>query len=310
MPMFKLLIRSLKNWLEDDPFTHSAAAAYYAIFSFPGLIIIVMSVAALVFDEQQINDLVTNQISQMLGRDTAQSLNKIISETQKQERGQWALLVGLLTLGFGATGLFAHLQRSLNNVFGVEVSRSSGIFSFIKTRLTSFGMVLILGLLLLMSLLLTATISILNEWISTQLSASLTLLIKAANLFTSFSIVILLFTLIYKILPDANIHWRSAIMGGILATILFEIGEFSLNIYFSIADPESIFGAAGSLVLLMLWVSYSCMILLIGAEFCKVYEQDQYNETIIPSKIAKNTHPQKRTITNKMLNHNRQAKAR
>lgn len=289
--MFKLLIISLKNWLADDPFTHSAAAAYYAIFSFPGLIIIVMSVAALVFDQQQINDLVTNQITQMLGRDTARSLNEIVLETQHKDREKWALLVGMLTLSFGATGLFAHLQLSLNNVFDVEVSQSSGIFSFIKTRLISFGMVLILGLLLLMSLLLTAAISILNDWISTQFSASFAVFVNVANMLTSFSIVILLFTLIYKILPDANIHWRSSLMGGILATILFEIGEYSLNIYFNIADPQSSFGAAGSLVLLMLWVSYSCMILLIGAEFCKVYEQVKYNQTIIPSKIGKNIRP-------------------
>ncbi|MGJ8619462.1 MAG: YihY/virulence factor BrkB family protein [Methylophilaceae bacterium] len=288
--MFKLFIRSLKNWLADDPFTHSAAAAYYAIFSFPGLIIIVMSVAALVFDQRQIDDLVTNQITQVLGRDIARSLNEIVIDTQYKDTGKWALLVGMLTLSFGATGLFAHLQRSLNNVFDVEVSQSSGIFAFFKTRLISFGMVLILGLLLLMSLLLTAAISLLNDWISAQFSASFTVFVNIANILTSFSIVILLFTLIYKILPDANIHWRSSLMGGILATILFEIGEYSLNIYFNIAEPESSFGAAGSLVLLMLWVSYSCMILLIGAEYCKVYEQVKYNQTIIPSKIGKNIH--------------------
>lgn len=287
--MLELLTQSFKNWFSDDPFTNSAAAAYYAIFSFPGLIIIIMSIAALAFDSQQVQLLVSGQLSQILGKDTANSLFKIVEETQREDRDKWALIAGMLTLSFGATGLFANLQRSLNNIFQVEVKKSAGILIFLRTRLISFGIVLILGLLLLVSLSLTALITLFSDWITMQFSTSFTLLIAVITLITSLSIVISLFTLIYKILPDADIKWRSALMGGVLATILFEIGEYTLNFYFGIAKPESTFGAAGSLVLLMLWVSYSCMILFIGAEFCKTYELSKYNRKIIPNKIAENT---------------------
>jgi membrane protein len=287
--MLELLTQSFKNWFSDDPFTNSAAAAYYAIFSFPGLIIIIMSIAALAFDSQQVQSLVSGQLSQILGKDTANSLFKIVEETQREDRDKWALIAGMLTLSFGATGLFANLQRSLNNIFQVEVKKSAGILIFLRTRLISFGIVLILGLLLLVSLSLTALITLFSDWITMQFSTSFTLLIAVITLITSLSIVTSLFTLIYKILPDADIKWRSALMGGVLATILFEIGESTLNFYFGIAKPESTFGAAGSLVLLMLWVSYSCMILFIGAEFCKTYELSKYNRKIIPNKIAENT---------------------
>lgn len=292
--MIRILIQSIKNWFSDDPFTSSAAAAYYAIFSFPGLIIIVMSIAALVFEAQQVESLITGHISQILGPETARNLFKIVQETQQKERDNWALVAGILTLSFGATGLFAQLQRSLNKIFQVEVKKSTGIFLFIRTRLISFGIVLILGLLMLVSLTLTALLTLLNEWITAQFSSSFTALIALINLLTSLSIIIVLFTLIYKILPDANIKWRSAIFGGILATILFEIGEYTLNVYFGVAKPQTAFGAAGSIVLLMLWVSYSCMILFIGAEFCKTVELSRYNRTIIPNKIAKNHASQRR----------------
>ncbi|HDY84964.1 hypothetical protein LCGC14_0484200 [marine sediment metagenome] len=287
--MLSMLRQSFKNWFSDDPFTNSAAAAYYAIFSFPGLIIIVMSVAALAFDPQQVQALLSGQISQILGKETANNLFLIVQETQQNDRDMWALIAGMLTLSFGATGLFANLQRSLNKIFQVEVKKSAGIFVFIRTRLISFGIVLILGLLLLVSLSLTALITVLSTWITAQFSTSFTALIALITLITSLSTVIVLFTLIYKILPDANIRWRSALMGGLLATILFEIGEYTLNFYFGIAKPESTFGAAGSLVLLMLWVSYSCMILFIGAELAKTYELSNYNHKITPNEIAENS---------------------
>ena len=287
--MLSIFIKSFKNWFSNDPFMHSAAAAYYAIFSFPGLLIITTAVAAFAFDQQQVETEVMGKISQMLGAETAQNIGEIVEETQRENRDVWAFVIGLLTLFFGATGLFAQIQTSLNHIFEVEVKETAGVWSFIKTRLISFGIILILGLLLLMSLSLTALITLLNDWISLSFSAVFSALIFVVNILISFSIVTVLFTLIYKILPDAKLAWRSALMGGIVATIFFKIGEQVLNLYFEMAEPESSFGAAGSLVLLMLWVSYSCMILFMGAEFCKEYEQDKYGHAITPSEIAEHS---------------------
>ncbi len=285
--MRDIFIRSFKKWLADDSFTQSAAAAYYAIFSFPGLLIIIMAIGAFAFDQQQVETQVIGKIGQMLGADTAESLNEVVQETQRNDRDVWALVVGILTLSFGATGFFAHLQRSLNKIFEVEVKKSAGWWIFLRTRIISFGVVLTLGLLLLISLTLTAMITILNDFITAQFSPAFSSVILVFNVVTSMSIVVLLFTLIYKILPDARIEWRCAFVGGVVATIFFKIGEYAMNTYFELAEPGSSFGAAGSLVLLMLWVSYSCMILFLGAEFSREYGRQKYGHDSEPSEIAK-----------------------
>lgn len=287
--MLKLFIKSLKNWFADDPFTQSAAAAYYATFSFPGLLIITMSVAAFAFDQQQVESQVVGKLSQMLGAETAQNLNEIAQETQRNDRDVWALIIGLVTLSFGATGLFAHLQRALNQIFEVEVKETAGVWPFLKARLISFGVILVLGFLLLISLSMTAILTLISEWLTTQFSPTFSSAILVLNIFVSLLLTVLLFTLIYRILPDVKLAWRSAFMGGVVATLFFKIGEHGLNIYFELAEPQSGFGAAGSLVLLMLWVSYSCMILLLGAEFSKSYEELVRRKRVKPTEIAEKT---------------------
>ncbi len=285
--MFKIFTQSVKNWFSHDPFTQSAAAAYYTIFSFPGLIIIVMAIAAFAFDEQYVEEEVLSGIQSIMGEQTAENVDKIIESSQRDNRNTWAIVAGLLTLAFGATGLFAHLQNSLNRIYEVDIKKSAGLVSFIKARLISFGVVLIIGFLLLISLSLTAMITLLNEWLAGQFSLSWSLFIVGVNLLVSCFIAVLLFTLIYKILPDAKIEWRAAIWGAIVAAFFFKIGEYAINYYFEVAKPASSFGAAGSLVLLMLWASYSCMILFLGAEFCKEYGLVKYGCKAKPTDIAK-----------------------
>lgn len=273
--MISLLVKTFKNWIKDDPFTHSAAAAYYSIFSLPGLLIIIMSLAAIFFDQQQVEDLVLEQIKGSLGSETANSIKNIVEETQSSNRDIWGLLIGIATLLFGATGLFAHLQRSLNKIWEVEIKKSVNIFKLVKNRLISFSIILIIGFLLLISLSLTAALTIFGEWLDTYFSSGWEFILYPLNVIISFLIVSTLFSAIFKILPDVIVPWKSAIMGGIVSSIFFTFGENALNIYFELVEPQSSFGAAGSLILLMLWVSYSCMIVLIGAEFSKVYTQEK-----------------------------------
>lgn len=273
--MISLLVKTFKNWIKDDPFTHSAAAAYYSIFSLPGLLIIIMSLAAIFFDQQQVEDLVLEQIKGSLGSETANSIKNIVEETQSSNRDIWRLLIGIATLLFGATGLFAHLQRSLNKIWEVEIKKSVNIFKLVKNRLISFSIILIIGFLLLISLSLTAALTIFGEWLDTYFSSEWEFILYPLNVIISFLIVSTLFSAIFKILPDVIVPWKSAIMGGIVSSIFFTFGENALNIYFELVEPQSSFGAAGSLILLMLWVSYSCMIVLIGAEFSKVYTQEK-----------------------------------
>jgi membrane protein len=287
MFLIRVLKKTFWSWLDDDPFTQSAAAAYYAIFSLPGLLIIIMAIAALIFDQQHVEEQILGHIKDMLGRDASQSVEKIVEETQQGDRDFWAMVAGAVTLIFGATGLFAHLQRSLNLIWDVEVKKTAGWFAFLKSRLTSFSLILILGFLLLVSLSLTAFFNIFSEWLAAQFSPDLAEgLMVLSNVF-SFLIVATLFTLIFKILPDAHVDWHVAFFGGLLAAGLFTVGEYALSVYFELAKPQSSFGAAGSVILVMLWVSYSCQILLIGAEFSKAYAEEHPAHEIKPSKIAK-----------------------
>jgi len=285
--MLNILNKSLKNWLYDDPFTQSAAAAYYAIFALPGLLIIIMAIAAFFFEQKHVEAEVLGHISNILGAKTADSVDQIVHETQRNDRDIWAMIDGVITLIFGATGLFAQLQRSLNIIWEVEIKKSTCWKSFLKSRLLSFSLILIIGFLLLVSLSLTTALTIFGEWLSVQFSREVAIILLLLNVALSFFMVTALFTLIFKILPDAKVHWRVALLGGALSSVLFTLGEYALNYYFEWAEPHSSFGAAGSVILLMLWVSYSCMILLIGAEFAKTYAQEARGYKAKATDIAK-----------------------
>ena len=281
------LFKTIQNWLSDDPFTQSAAAAYYAIFSLPGLLIIVMAVAAVFFDQQRVETEILGYIGNILGRDVSLSIKKIVEETQQRDRDLWAMIAGVATLIFGATGLFAQLQRSLNYIWGVELSQKAGWWVFLKSRLISFGLILIVGFLLLISLSFTAFFTIFSDWFATQFSPDWAQGLLIFNTAFSFCIIVILFALIFKILPDTHVDWDVAFYGGVISAILFSIGEYALNFYFKVAEPASSFGAAGSIILVMLWVSYSCLILLIGAEFSRTYTQEDKAREIRTGGVTK-----------------------
>lgn len=285
--MLNILYTAFKNWLGDDPLTQSAATAYYAIFSLPGLLIIVMALAAIFFDQQRVEEEVLGHISQMLGQDAARRVDQIVSNTQHDSRDFWAMITGIATLLFGATGLFVQLQRSLNRIWEVEVKKSIGWKLFLKRRLISFGMILVIGFLLLISLSLTTVITLLGEWLSAQFSPDFAVILTTINIAFSFLTILILFALIFKILPNAQVEWRVAFLGGALSTVLFTFGQYALNYYFEWAQPQSGFGAAGSVILLMLWVSYSCMILMIGAEFAKICSEEMTGRKTKPDDLSK-----------------------
>lgn len=287
MKLTSVLIQSFKNWVNDDPLTQSAASAYYAIFSMPGLLIIIMTLMAVFFSEQRVETEVLEQIRGLLGEEAANNIHHIVNETQRSHHGIWAMIAGGVTLFFGATGLFAQLQRSLNRIWEVEVKKSSGFLKLLKNRLVSFGLILVTGFLLMISLTLTTAITVFSEWIAMQLSPNLVVALSFLNLVLSFLTVTALFTLIFKILPDAKVFWSVALLGGAISAVLFTLGQYAMNYYFEWVKPQSGFGAAGSIILMMLWVSYSCMILLIGGEFAKTYHQMVSGRKSEPRDIAK-----------------------
>lgn len=262
---------TVSEWWEADPFRQSAIVAYYAVFSIPALLVIVVAIAGLVFGQDAVRGEISQQIQAALGEDTAEQIENIISKASEEKTSIFATVIGFLTLIIGSTAVFSQLQHSLNHIWEVEVVPTKQWLRTLKTRLFSFGLVLSLGFLTLVSLLLTAGLEALSGMIKDRLPDFMLVVFWLLNFLLSFSVITILFGLIFKILPDAKIRLRDVWIGAMVTTSLFLLGKFALGIYFAEADPGGVYGAAGSIVLIMLWVSYSCMILFLGAEFTKQY---------------------------------------
>lgn len=260
-----------KAWLKADPFRQSAVVAYYAVFSIPALLVIVIAVAGLVFGQEAVQGEISGQIKGALGNETAESIENIIAKVSEQKSSMIATTIGVITLILGSTGVFTELQTSLNQVWEVQVVAKKKWLRSIKTKLFSFGLVLSLGFLMLISLLLTTGLEALGGMIQNRLPDFIPFLLKMINFVLSFGVITVLFALIFKILPDAKIRLRDVWIGAMVTSLLFILGKFALGVYFAKANPGSAYGAAGSIILVMLWVSYSCMILFFGAEFTKQY---------------------------------------
>ncbi|AEA43349.1 YihY/virulence factor BrkB family protein [Fluviicola taffensis] len=260
-----------KDWIAADPFRQSAVVGYYAVFSIPALLVIIIAVAGLVFGEEAVQGQISGQIKSALGTETAESIESIIAKVSEEKTSIIAAIIGFVTLIVGSTGVFTELQTSLNQIWEVQVVAKKKWLKTIKTRLFSLGLVLSLGFLMLISLLLTTGLEAFSEMIKTHLPDFMPFVLKTANFILSFAVITVLFALIFKILPDAKIQFRDVWIGAMVTTLLFILGKFGLGIYFAKANPASAYGAAGSVVLIMLWVSYSCMILFFGAEFTKQY---------------------------------------
>nr|WP_294861040.1 YihY/virulence factor BrkB family protein [uncultured Fluviicola sp.] len=260
-----------KEWLKADPFRQSAVVAYYAVFSIPALLVIVIAIAGLVFGQDAVRGEISDQIKGALGNDTAETIENIIAKVSEQKTSVIATIIGVGTLILGSTGVFTELQTSLNQIWEVQVVAKKKWLRSLKTKLFSFGLVLSLGFLMLVSLLLTTCLEALGGMIENRLPDFMPFLLKTVNFALSFGVITVLFALIFKILPDAKIRLRDVWIGAMVTSLLFILGKFALGIYFAKANPGSAYGAAGSIVLVMLWVSYSCMILFFGAEFTKQY---------------------------------------
>jgi membrane protein len=281
------LKKAFMGWWSRDALSQSAAAAYCAIFSLPGFLIIVMSIAVMAFEKQHVETSILEHIRHILGPDAASTLKIVIENSQSQNRDIGPMVVGVGTLLFGATGLFVQLQKSLNAVWEVKVKKSAGFMTFLKHRITALGITISLGFLLMVSLLLTATVTTLSGWLAQHFSDHLVYFFYGLNFFLSLATITFLFALIYKVLPDIHLEWPDALRGGFLAAILFTAGEYGLNIYFKIAQPGSAFGATGSLILMLIWIFYSCMVLFFGAEFIRSYMENVKDEKPEPTEIAK-----------------------
>jgi len=291
-------------WKEADPFRQSAVIAYYAIFSIPALLVIVIACAGLAFGEEAVQGQISSQISSAMGEDTAKQMEEVIAKASDHKASVFAAIVSIVTLILGATGVFTQLQVSLNQIWEVRITAKKMWLKSLKDRLFSFGLILSIGFLLLVSLLLTTMLSAFGDWIKAHLPDFMLYVFFLINFLVSFGVITVLFALMFKILPDAIIRWKDVWIGAGVTAILFIIGKFLLGIYFGKAEPGSTYGAAGSIVLLMLWVSYSCMIVFFGAEFTKqysVFKGDEIKpkngaELILPDEDAQTVKDRKEAV--------------
>ncbi|MEH0157868.1 YihY/virulence factor BrkB family protein [Limibacter armeniacum] len=283
-----LLKETYKEWDNDDPFGRSAAIAYYTIFSLPGLLIIIVTVAGMVYGEEAVQGALSDQIADMVGGKAAKEVENIIAKSKVEANFTLATFIGIGTLLFGATGLFVQLQKALNHIWGVKVKDSAGYMKLVMDRVTSLGIIIMIGFLLMVSLVLSTAISAFSDLISTYFSESLVIVSHLLNIALSLAIITLLFATIFKVLPDVDVTWKMVWKGALITAILFTLGKFGIGVYLGTSKPDSAFGAAGSIILILLWVSYSCLILFFGAEFTQVYSRT-YGRGIQPSSHAERT---------------------
>lgn len=282
--IIELLKETFQEWQEDKASRLAAALAYYTAFSIAPLFVIAIAIAALVFGEQAAQGKIVGQLQGLVGLDAAQGIDALIKSSQKRTEGTIATLISVALLFFGASNIFTQLQDSLNTIWEVAPKPGRGIKGILKDRILSFGMVLGIGFLLLVSLILSTVLAALGKYLG-DMMPGLQFLWSILNFFLSFGVISVLFALMFKFLPDVKITWGDVGIGAIITALLFTIGKTLISLYLSNSGVGSTYGAAGSLVVLLLWVNYSAQILLFGAEFTQVYA-NKYGSQIVPTKNA------------------------
>lgn len=283
---WEVLKETYTKWNDSNATSNSASLAYYAIFSIPGLLIIIIWIAGYFFGEEAIRGQISSQISGIMGQDAAKSVQDMIAGALIDKENIFMKVIGIGSLVFGSTTLFFQLQRSLNSLWDVQPAPKKAFVKFLLDRANSLGMILIIGFLLMITMVLSSIISLLNNWITNYFGLETYMLVEIINYIIGFAVIMILFALMFKVLPDVDISWKPVWRGAFLTTILFTLGKFLLSLYFGTAKPTSAFGAAGTVILIMMWINYSCMLIFFGAEFTKIYAYKR-GFKIIPSKHAK-----------------------
>jgi membrane protein len=267
--IWSLMRETGTEWINDRASRKGAALAYYTIFSLAPLLILAISIAGFFFGEEAARGEIVAQMRELLGPDGARAVQAVIENAAQPAVGVWATVIGLGTLIVGATTALAELKDDLDEIWDTPPERIRGFWYLVRKRLLSVGMILALGFLLLVSLVLSAvSVALSRLW---SLGDATSVLLQLVNFAFSFVLVTALFAMIYKILPAVRIAWRDVTIGAVITALLFSIGKALIGIYLGNSAIASTYGAAGSVILILVWVYYSAQIFLLGAEFTKVY---------------------------------------
>ncbi len=259
------------NWTKIDPWRLSAVVSYFALLSMPGLIVIIFSILNFFWKGETVEGEIYGQIESALGAPAADTIESIFKKASETQTSWLSAIISIGALIFGATGVFYHLQISINRIWNLKSNPKNGFVKYLIDRTKSFGFVLIIGFLLIISFVVSALLKSLEGYFAKWLPDVAFYFLLIGEIVVSFGVVYVLFALIFKYLPDVLIGWRSVWVGALITAILFTLGKELLSFYFGFLSPGNVYGAAGSVIIILLWVTYSSLILFFGAEFTKVY---------------------------------------
>ncbi len=291
--LIEVVQETFRKWNQDKVSRLAAALAYYTIFSIAPLLVVAVAVAGAAFGQEAARGQIVGQIRGLVGTDGAQVIEQLIKSADEPKTGTFATIVGIITLVLGASGVFLALQDTLNTIWGVMVRPGAGIKEMLRSRLLSFGLVIAIGFLLLVSLVLQAALTAVSDFLNRTfplLGVGLPIL----NFVISLAVITGLFAIMFKYLPDVQISWRDVGVGAFATSLLFTVGKILIGVYLGSSSTASVYGAAGSLVVLLLWIYYSAQILFLGAEFTQVYAM-RFGSYIKPASGAMALTPEMRS---------------
>lgn len=285
---WEVVKNTFKGFSDDKVTKLSGSLAYYTVFSMAPLMIVIISLAGFFLGQEAAEGKVYGQLASFVGHDTAAQLQEMIKNASLAGKSKLAAIIGGASLLIGATTVFAEIQDSINIIWGLKPKPKKGWLKMIQNRFLSFSLIISLGFLLLVSLGISTMIEALSKALEAHFPDVTVLVFYIINLLLTLTIISFIFAVIFKVLPDAKVKWRDVVTGAIVTAILFMIGKFAISFYISKSNVGSTYGAAGSLVVLLLWVYYSSLILYIGAEFTKAYAV-KYGTAIMPNDYAVTT---------------------
>ena len=284
---FRLFWSSLTGWSKDNVPRLGASLAYNTLFAISPILLITIAIAGTVYGPDAVRGQIVGEIDHLVGRQGAEAIQAILQGAHQSHTGTLAVVIGTITLVIAASGAFLELQYALNTIFRVKADpKKSGLKRLILSRLRSFGLVVSIGFLLLVSLIISAAVTALSARIQRGVVGGPTLL-RVLDIALSLSISTLLFGFIYRMLPDVRLAWRDVWIGAFGTALLFSVGKFLIGLYLGHSSVASSYGAAGSVVVLLVWVYYSAQVILLGAEFTRVYAEYREGRVPPPNHLAR-----------------------
>ena len=282
---WSLLKRTYQEFDEDNAIKLSASLSYYTIFSLPPLLIIILSIFSFFFGREAVTGRFFGQINGMVGNEAAIQIQETIKNIELSDSNTFAAVFGGVMLLIGASGVFAEIQSSINFIWGLKAKPNKGIMKFIKNRLMSFSMIASVGFLLMVSLMVNTVMDVINTRLLVYFPDTTVYIFYIFNVLVLFATTTMLFATIFKTLPDGNIGWKDALIGSSFTSFFFMFGKFAIGFYLGSSTVATVYGAAGSVIIILIWVYYSAIILYFGAEFTKVYANSHGNK-IIPNEYS------------------------